>query len=992
MLNKQNTGNMTIIARLHKPLLVAFLFSMFSGLAADGADVLWTLVYKRRTYAQVNTGAPSLSGSAPHRGGAGLFTPASNSVNLASCALPSGGSRDLTDSYYEDDFLPPHWERFEASNYGSKAALDASWPNGNYTLLMATAHDGFRSTSHTLTGDSYPNPPRIQNFSEAQSVDASRDFILKWDSFVGGTTNDVIYLLIQDWYTDTVAFCTALPYDSRCLNGKALQVRIPAGSFRPGQSYDGQLWFGKVTSRKTSGYPGVLALGGYASRTFFELVTGSAVLPVGISAPPQSLSVTQGAAATFSVGVTGSAPFGYQWQKNGASIPSANAPSFTIASVQGVDAGGYSVVVSNAAGAVTSAVAVLTVIVAAMPPAITAHPQSQTVVAGSYAPFIVRALGTAPMYYQWRFNGADIAGATDDVLDFPATLANAGLYSVVVTNAAGAVTSAVAVLTVLANPPTATNRVLTLDGQGDFVWIPSAPDLQNPTAITIEAWLYPVINPSQFNPHFIAKSDGQIAWSSRSYELNYVTNSWNTGGGMKIEFSIFLGASNWVVLGAPFRDRQWVHVAATYESRAGILSLYTNGILAAYTTTNVLGPLAGQTLRQTPWPLYLGTLYDYQSFAMGSMDEVRIWDKARTPDEIYRDRYCRLTGSEPNLVAYWTFDDATAMDGTGRGHNGNFGGNAQALSIVGYDAVHTGACGSGMVNPVLWLAAVGDYVTTPDPASLALTPNWTLEAWVNPSLTLPDGNPQGVIAKNRFVGGTGYRLGLSGNKPELGVVVGAGGQATMAGIMSTEPVSSGTWHHLCGTYDGSFLKLYVDGLLKASASATLEMQPSSLPIYLGQEGLPGDRRSFLGLMDEVRIWNKARDAGEIYRDRSCRLTGTEANLVAYWNFDGGWARDLTGHGLSGALMGHAQIIEMTGEDVIHGGCNRVWFTGMLLNSARDLTCSVASSRTGVVYRIDTSTNMVNWSQFLLRTNTRGTFEFKDVIPAKGGGRFYRVVE
>lgn len=78
------------------------------------------------------------------------------------------------------------------------------------------------------------------------------------------------------------------------------------------------------------------------------------------------------------------------------------------------------------------------------PPTITTQPQSQTVIAGNSATFTVVATGTAPLRYQWRFNGANLAGATSASL----VTTQAGNYSVVVSNVAGSVASATATLTV----------------------------------------------------------------------------------------------------------------------------------------------------------------------------------------------------------------------------------------------------------------------------------------------------------------------------------------------------------------------------------------------------------------------------------------------------------------------------------------------------------------------------------------------------------------
>jgi len=84
-------------------------------------------------------------------------------------------------------------------------------------------------------------------------------------------------------------------------------------------------------------------------------------IPPSITAQPKSRNVPAGGSVTFGVLVSGSQPLGYQWRFNNVSIPGASNPSYTISSVETNHAGNYSVVVSNAAGVLTSSVAVLTV-------------------------------------------------------------------------------------------------------------------------------------------------------------------------------------------------------------------------------------------------------------------------------------------------------------------------------------------------------------------------------------------------------------------------------------------------------------------------------------------------------------------------------------------------------------------------------------------------------------------------------------------------------
>src|ERR1035437_5007012 len=95
-------------------------------------------------------------------------------------------------------------------------------------------------------------------------------------------------------------------------------------------------------------------------------------------------------------------------------------------------------------------------VVTGIRPSIVTQPQSQTAIAGSSATFAVTAGGTPPLSYQWRFNGTNLAGANSLTLALTnVRLANAGTYSVVVTNLAGSVTSSNAELIVSSSSPCA---------------------------------------------------------------------------------------------------------------------------------------------------------------------------------------------------------------------------------------------------------------------------------------------------------------------------------------------------------------------------------------------------------------------------------------------------------------------------------------------------------------------------------------------------------
>jgi alpha-tubulin suppressor-like RCC1 family protein len=161
---------------------------------------------------------------------------------------------------------------------------------------------------------------------------------------------------------------------------------------------------------------------------------------------PAALSVSVGASAAFAPTVTSTGAATYQWFKDGNAITGATATTYTIASTTAASAGNYALVATNWLGSTTSTVAALTVI---SPVSIPTQPTAQTVIIGNSATFFVVASGSAPLTYQWSKDGVAISGATAATYSIAATTAaNAGSYSVIVTNSVGSVTSAPATLTV----------------------------------------------------------------------------------------------------------------------------------------------------------------------------------------------------------------------------------------------------------------------------------------------------------------------------------------------------------------------------------------------------------------------------------------------------------------------------------------------------------------------------------------------------------------
>lgn len=183
--------------------------------------------------------------------------------------------------------------------------------------------------------------------------------------------------------------------------------------------------------------------------------------PPSITSQPANAAVIIGRPATFSVDVTGTAPFFYQWRFNGKSIPGANNRTLTLPAAQTSQQGNYSVIVFNSVASVESATATLSVLV---PVSIGLDPVSVKVRgstnvvdygnATNNVTFSVNANTQRPTRYQWRFNGQNIPDGTNATL----VVSNAnfnqheGTYDVVVSDAISSATSKPAKLTVLLSP------------------------------------------------------------------------------------------------------------------------------------------------------------------------------------------------------------------------------------------------------------------------------------------------------------------------------------------------------------------------------------------------------------------------------------------------------------------------------------------------------------------------------------------------------------
>ena len=219
----------------------------------------------------------------------------------------------------------------------------------------------------------------------------------------------------------------------------------------------------QVTEPMSAGTTYFILAGGYDSDAGNLELDLNYYTPPAFSVEPTNEAVVVGSNAVFSTTLTGSLPMSFQWYFNnapltdGGGLSGSTNSTLLIANVQTSEGGNYQLVASNFLGMATSTVAVLTPVI--LPPSFVQPPVSQTVGTGSNVNFTAVMAGTPPFSFQWALNGnvlvddgVHIVGsATASLTISNLTTADAGSYSLTVTNASGLV-SASATLTVLVAP------------------------------------------------------------------------------------------------------------------------------------------------------------------------------------------------------------------------------------------------------------------------------------------------------------------------------------------------------------------------------------------------------------------------------------------------------------------------------------------------------------------------------------------------------------
>jgi hypothetical protein len=210
---------------------------------------------------------------------------------------------------------------------------------------------------------------------------------------------------------------------------------------------------------------------------------------------------------------------------------------------------------------------------------------------------------------------------------------------------------------------------------------------------------------------------------------------------------------------------------------------------------------------------------------------------------------------DANIVSWWYLDEAsssTRYDGSGTSNNDLTDNNTVTLYGRPTNPVKEGAGAAGFAG--------SQSLSKTDNASLSITGNLTLVAWIRPTDV---SNDNAIMGKSDGVDERSYYMYLDAGKLKAKISPSGSGAAQPVGFT---PLSANTWYHAALVYNGTDIRLYLDGALDTNGASnpltySSGIHDSSTAFAIGARGDGADY--FDGQIDEVAVFNRALTANEI---------------------------------------------------------------------------------------------------------------------------------
>lgn len=399
--------------------------------------------------------------------------------------------------------------------------------------------------------------------------------------------------------------------------------------------------------------------------------------------------------------------------------------------------------------------------------------------------------------------------------------------------------------------------------------------------MTVEAWVKLDSLPSGANntQTIVGKYDGS---SNRSH----IFGIWRNGSGtLGMTVALSTNGSTVYVLDKPysFSTGTWYHIAYVYTASTGTVEFFVNGSSQGTATNASATSIFNGTADFNIGAFNNGT----SEYFDGKIDEVRVWNTARTATQISDNKSTELTGTESGLAAYYPLETlpVSALSLTDKTSNGN---NLTNVGTTEWAADFPFAASSKAVKMV---RSSTQYLSAADSSSLSITGNMTVEAWVKLD-SLPSGasSTQTIVAKYNGSSDRSYIFGIWRNASStLGMTAALSPNGSSVYVLDKSySFSTGTWYHIAYVYTAATgtVEFFVNGSSQGTAS-----NASATSLYNGIANFEigafnhGASEFFDGKIDDVRVWNTARTSTQINDNKSSELTGTESGLAAYYPFE-----------------------------------------------------------------------------------------------------------
>ena len=228
----------------------------------------------------------------------------------------------------------------------------------------------------------------------------------------------------------------------------------------------------------------------------------------------------------------------------------------------------------------------------------------------------------------------------------------------------------------------------------------------------------------------------------------------------------------------------------------------------------------------------------------------------------------------------------------------------------------------------------------------------TVEAWVNRSAT---GSLHSIIGN--YQGSYPFLFRIDNDKIVLYM-------NSVSSVTSSSTIPVGVWTHLAGTYDGTNLKVYINGVLEGTTAYTGNFIATTNEIKIGG-GLSNNTEYFPGDIADVRLWTVAKTQSEIAAGKDFVLNGNETNLIANYQFTEGsgttTANSATGNAYPGTLVNNPAWV--VGPTLMGVTCD------LEMTTLATVTINTPTASTDTQVACDSYTWSLNSTTYTASTNT-----------------------